>query len=150
MNKFRKILSGFIVLLAIMAINPVSANAEWRSDTTGWWYTEGSSCATGWKYIDGNWYYFYSDGYMAHNCWIGNYYLNSNGAWTTDIPSSTDTNNSTQTTSAVNTVNNTVYVSNNGIYHDSPNAHGMKNSTAMSREEAESRGYRACQAKHCP
>ena len=152
MNKFRKIVSSFIVLLSIMAINPVLANAEWRSDTTGWWYTEGSSWATGWKYIDENWYYFHSDGYMAHNCWIGNYYLNSNGAWTTDIPSSTytSTNNLTQSTSAVNTANNTVYVSNNGIYHNSPNAHGMKNSTAMSREEAESRGYRACQAKHCP
>ncbi|WP_294402384.1 cell wall-binding protein [uncultured Clostridium sp.] len=151
MNRFKKLLASFIAVLSLIAINPVSANAEWKSNTTGWWYTEGNSWATGWRNINGNWYYFYSDGYMAHDCWIGNYYLNSSGAWTTDVPSSTTTSNSTvQGTSSTNVTSDTVYVSSKGIYHKTANAHGMKNSKAMSRQEAIDSGYIACEAKHCP
>ena len=51
-----------------------------RNDSD-WWYTEGSSWATGWKLIDGNWYYFNSDGYMAHDTTIDGCKLGSNGAW---------------------------------------------------------------------
>lgn len=39
-----------------------------------------------WQLIDNNWYYFYSNGEMAHDCYIDNYYLGSNGVWTLDIP----------------------------------------------------------------
>ena len=151
MNNFKRLLASFIAVLSLIAINPIAANAEWKSNTTGWWYTEGSSWATGWRNINGNWYYFYSDGYMAHDCWIGNYYLNSSGAWTTDVPTSTSTNTSaTQSTSNTNVTGDTVYVSGKGIYHKTASAHGMKNSTAMSRQEAIDSGYRACEAKHCP
>ncbi len=34
-----------------------------------------------WAYIDGYWYYFYYDGTMAYNTYIDGYYVNSNGAW---------------------------------------------------------------------
>lgn len=141
MNNFKRLLASFIAVLSLIAINPIAANAEWKSNTTGWWYTEGSSWATGWKNINGNWYYFYSDGYMAHDCWIGNYYLNSSGAWTTEVPTSTSTITSN---SGTNSVSDTVYVSNNGIYHSTSTAHGMKNSTAMSIDEAINKGYTAC------
>ena len=83
MKNIKKIVAGSIAMLSLLLVNPVTANAEWKQDSTGWWYTEGNSWATGWKLIDGNWYYFHSDGYMAHDCWIDTYYLNSNGAWTT-------------------------------------------------------------------
>ena len=58
--------------------------------TVGWKYIDGNwkyfyydgSCATDWNYIDGNWYYFRSDGSM-HKGWLqyGSkwYYMNSAG-----------------------------------------------------------------------
>lgn len=150
MKLFKKLVVSFVALLSLVAINPVSANAEWKSNTSGWWYTEGSSWAIGWTYIDGNWYYFYSDGYMAHDCWIGNYYLNSNGAWTTAVPSSTSnttatsSSNASASVSASTSVSDIVYVSNSGIYHSTSTAHGMKSSTPMSRNDAIANGYTAC------
>jgi len=139
MKNFKRILASFVMLITLLAIAPVGASAEWKSNTTGWWYTEGNSYATYWRQIDGNWYYFYSDGYMAHDEYIGNYYLNSNGVWTTSG------NNGGSTTSAVrDTQSQTVYVSKQGIYHTSPTAHGMKYYTPMSRTDAEKAGYRAC------
>lgn len=89
MKNFKRILASFVMLITLLAITSVGASAEWKSNTTGWWYTEGNSWATGWRNIDGNWYYFYSDGYMAHDTTIGGYYLNSSGAWTTSIPTAT-------------------------------------------------------------
>lgn len=150
MRNFKKFIAGFIAMLSLLVINPMQANAAWKQDSTGWWYTSGSSYLTGWQSIDGNWYYFYSNGYMAHDCWIGNYYLNSSGAWTLDVPKATNDTISTASTSSSTATSDTVYVSSKGIYHKTPNAHGMKNSTAMTRAEAEAAGYRACQAKHCP
>lgn len=61
----------------------------------GWQYIDGSwyylnkigdpgqhgIMRTGWQKIDGTWYYFYDSGSMAHDVWIGGYYLNSDGAW---------------------------------------------------------------------
>lgn len=84
-NKVMTILTSAVVISTIFTLCPVSASAEWKSDSVGWWYTEGNSCVTGWKYIDGNWYYFYSDGYMATNNKIGDYFVNSNGIWTNEI-----------------------------------------------------------------
>lgn len=85
MKKFRKIIASVVTVMTLLAITPMEANAEWKLNSTGWWYTEGNTWATGWRYINGNWYYFYSDGYMAHNTTINGYYVNSNGAWTTTI-----------------------------------------------------------------
>jgi len=81
MKNFKRILASFVMLITLLAITPVGASASWKSNTTGWWYTEGNSWATGWKLINANWYYFYSDGYMAKNKIIDGYYLNSSGAW---------------------------------------------------------------------
>ena len=86
-KKTIKIIASALAIASIMAMNPIGVNAEWKQDNKGWWYTEGNSWVTGWKLINGNWYYFYSDGYMAHDCWIGNYYLNEQGAWTNSAQS---------------------------------------------------------------
>lgn len=41
----------------------------------------------GWQQVNGIWYYlYYSNGYMAHDTFIDGYYVNSDGAWTNDIP----------------------------------------------------------------
>lgn len=80
--KLTKLISSTLIAVSVVALNPIGANAEWKSNSNGWWYTEGSSWATGWRLIDKNWYYFYSNGYMAHDTAIDGYYLNSSGAWT--------------------------------------------------------------------
>lgn len=138
MKNFKRLLACLVMLISLLSINPAVAHAEWKSNDAGWWYTEGSSWATGWKQIDGKWYYFYSDGYMAHDEYIGNYYLNNYGVWTTE-----STGASTVSV-ASNNQSQTVYVSKQGIYHTSPTAHGMKYYTTMYRNEAESEGDRAC------
>lgn len=152
MQKFKKLITGFITFVALFAITPITAHAEWKSDNKGWWYTEGSSYDTGWKLIDSNWYYFYSDGYMATNTKIDGCYLDSDGVWTNSVPATTSYSNNSGNSSASTSSNysgdyqsQTVYVSNNGIYHSSPHAHGMKYYTTMTRAEAEAKGYRACE-----
>lgn len=77
----KKTLAFGIIATCLVAFNPVRANAEWKHDSTGWWYTEGNSFSIGWRYIDKNWYYFYPNGYMAKSTTINGHYLNDNGAW---------------------------------------------------------------------
>ncbi|OOM10414.1 hypothetical protein [Clostridium saccharobutylicum] len=80
---FNKIIALGIVATSVLAINPIGASAEWKQDSNGWWNTEGSSYSTGWKLIDGKWYYFDSSGYMKTG-WIQDggkwYYLYGSGA----------------------------------------------------------------------
>lgn len=80
-----KTLVAALTVLSLSSVFPKEANAEWKQDSKGWWYSDGNSYYTGWKLIDGNWYYFYSDGYMAINDKIGDYFVNSTGAWTNTI-----------------------------------------------------------------
>jgi hypothetical protein len=80
-KKFKRLAAGVLTMAALFAINPIAAHAEWRKDNTGWWYANGNSWYTGWKQVDGKWYFFDSKGYMAHNRYVDNYYLNSNGVW---------------------------------------------------------------------
>lgn len=82
MKKIKKLLSILLMFCALAILNPVQANAAWKQNNIGWWYSEGDLWSTGWKLINGNWYYFYSDGYMAHDTTVDGYYLNSSGAWT--------------------------------------------------------------------
>ncbi|MDR3594169.1 cell wall-binding protein [Clostridium sp.] len=169
MKKFKRLIVSFATLIMLLAIAPISAHAEWRQGNNGWWYSQGgSSYATGWTKINGQWYYFdsngymetgwindngnwfytYGDGTMAHDTKIDGYYLNSSGAWTNSVPTSTSYNANGYSGSTSSYVGDnqsqTVYVSKNGIYHSSPTAHGMKYYTPMSRADAEKAGYRAC------
>lgn len=65
--KLTKLLSGTLVITSVFALNPIAASAQWKQDSKGWWYTEGSSWARGWRTIDGSLYYFESNGYMMNN-----------------------------------------------------------------------------------
>ena len=79
------ILLGVIAALTLGVSFPKEAHADWKKDNIGWYYQDNNSYYTGWKLIDNNWYYFYSDGYMATNDKIGDYFVNSTGAWTNEI-----------------------------------------------------------------
>ena len=98
--KITKLIASSLIVISVLGLNPIGASASWKQNSTGWWYTEGSSWATGWRQIDGKWYYFDTDGYMAKNTKIGTYQLGADGAWvvTTPIVSTTTTNSETSLT----------------------------------------------------
>lgn len=82
----KSFITGLAFVLGISAASPICASAAWKQDSNGWWNTEGSSYSTGWKQIDGAWYYFASNGYMQTG-WVNDngswYYLNNSGAMKT-------------------------------------------------------------------
>lgn len=80
----KKLISATALSMCLLGLAPIKANAAWKQNSTGWWYTEGSSYATGWRLIDGRWYYFYSNGYMASNTTIEGYRLGNNGSMIND------------------------------------------------------------------
>lgn len=82
--KLTKLLSSSLIVFSLFALAPIAASAEWRQNQNGWWYTEGNSWAIGWRLINGKWYYFYTNGYMAHDTTIDGYKLGSDGAWISD------------------------------------------------------------------
>lgn len=108
--KVTKLIASLLIAFLALALNPMYASAEWKQLGDSWWYSQGSSYATGWRQIDGQWYYFDSNGYMktgwlydngnwfylygngimANDATIDGYYLNSSGAWTTDLPNDTN------------------------------------------------------------
>lgn len=90
MKTFKKLLLASITLMLVVTLNLTGAKADWRQNSTGWWYTEGHSYAKGWKSINGNWYYFYNNGHMAKDTTIDGYYLNSSGAWINNCNTNTD------------------------------------------------------------
>lgn len=110
--KLKKAIASALVIASVIALNPIGVSAEWKQDSTGWWYSTDTSWVTGWSQIGGKWYYFNSDGYMAHDTKIDGYTLGSDGAWIPDVASSATTSNtSTGSTTtgnvATGTTNNT-------------------------------------------
>ncbi len=53
----------------------------WKSNSTGWWIedTAGWYPTDSWQKIDGAWYYFKPDGYMAESEYYNGYWFNSDG-----------------------------------------------------------------------
>ena len=102
---------------------------------------------TGWIYDSGNWFYLYGDGSMAHDCYIGNYYVDSNGAWTNSIPTSNSSSYTGSSTSTSNNKSAMVYVASSGNgkkYHSNPNCSRMKGTIHITLSEAQAEGYTAC------
>ncbi|ACD53377.1 cell wall-binding protein [Clostridium botulinum] len=133
-----------IMIASVTVLTPITANAAWKQNSTGWWYTQGNSYTMGWCQIDnqwyyfdnngymktgwindnGNWYYCWSNGQMAHDCYIGNYYLNSKGVWTTNTGSSSNIESVTDSQIA--------YLSATGDkYHKIPNCGKMNPNKAI-------------------
>jgi len=109
---FKKGLSKFLsniltigIIITLLSVPGLDSYAgEWKENGTGWWYEEadGSYPSESWKQLDGIWYYFNAAGYMetgwreingvyyyfdsqgamASDKWIGDYYVDSSGAWT--------------------------------------------------------------------
>ena len=56
------------------------AKARWAHDENGWWYRDGRWYPrSSWLRIDGDWYYFDEQGYMASNEYIGSKYVDESG-----------------------------------------------------------------------
>lgn len=85
--KLRSVLTVLLVIASITVLSPVGASAEWEKgvkpinqegihgNRPAYWYKEGESWATGWRKIEGDWYYFEpSTGYTL-NGWK---YVNGN------------------------------------------------------------------------
>lgn len=62
----KRLITSLLLAITLITTFPISASAEWKQDSKGWWWYRGvSSWATGWTEISGEWYYFGNDGYMA-------------------------------------------------------------------------------------
>ncbi|MGG2063860.1 S8 family serine peptidase [Bacillus sp. S14(2024)] len=63
--------------------NSGAMKTGWLSQGGKWYYlNQNGAMAEGWKEIGGKWYYFDKDrGEMAANTWIGNYWIDTDGAW---------------------------------------------------------------------
>lgn len=91
-KNMKRLITMGLLAASLIAIAPIKANAEWRKDSIGWWYTQGDSyIKNSWKEINGKWYRFGFDGYMIKG-WYMNvkddfsfdwYYLNDDGSMVT-------------------------------------------------------------------
>lgn len=54
----------------------------WKTDGSGWWFEDESGWypSSQWQKINGSWYYFESDGYIATNKYVDGYWLGASGA----------------------------------------------------------------------
>lgn len=134
MKNIQKLLSLSLIILSISI--PISASAEWKQNNIGWWYTDGTSWATGWRYINDNWYYFntngymetgwkeidnsyyyfYKDGSMARNAKIDGLLLDSNGRWISKKEN--DRNISITEQNAIDKILGTIEIENENIIHN--------------------------------
>ena len=60
-----------------------SGKLIWKSNSKGWWVedTAGWYPQNKWQKIDGIWYFFKPDGYMASNEYYNGYWFNKDGSW---------------------------------------------------------------------
>ena len=81
-NQFFDI-EDFVKAYDANGINNYTATLQWKSDATGWWVqdTDNWYPADSWQKIDGVWYYFKPDGYMATNEYYNGYWFNADGSW---------------------------------------------------------------------
>lgn len=94
--KLTKLIVSSLIVASVLALNPIGAGANWKQNNTGWWYSTGNSWAIGWAKLDGKWYYFYSDGYMAHDTTVDGFKLGSDGAWVITQPTVSTTTSEDQ------------------------------------------------------
>lgn len=120
-NFIKKTICLVLLSITLLGTLTIGVSAEWKQDSTGWWYTEGNSYATGWRSINNKWYYFNNNGYMVTNNYVGNYFLDNNGVWVqnTNINSNNTTNvSNVNNVNSNNTVNNITNNINNGLINN--------------------------------
>ena len=56
---------------------------QWKSNATGWWIEDSAGWypTNTWQKIDGTWYFFKPDGYMASGEYYNGYWFNKDGSW---------------------------------------------------------------------
>lgn len=64
-----------------LVIDLATAQGWTQNDAGQWLYYENGKPVTGWKQVDGKWYYLYADGSMAINTKIDGYEVGPDGAW---------------------------------------------------------------------
>lgn len=81
-SKLNKFIVSSVIAVSVLSVSPSVVKADWVKDSVGWrYYIDDANYHIGWQQINGNWYYFYRGGYMAHDVVIDDCYLNSYGAW---------------------------------------------------------------------
>lgn len=136
--KLKKVIASSLILVSLLALNPIGASAEWKQDSNGWWNTEGSSWwSVGWKEIDGKWYYFGQDGYMAHDTIIDGYSIGSDGVWIqpTQNNSLNSDENKKATTGDNGNFTTDKFVTSNNQEQVETNSESIYNPVKQSREE---------------
>lgn len=102
-NFIKRVMALSILSVSLLGVSSVQANAEWRQDNVGWWYSQGNTYLKNTWFYDnatGKQYYFGNDGYMAKNTTVGSYRLGYDGAWiqtTQPIANNTSVTNNIQT-----------------------------------------------------
>ena len=58
-----------------------SGKGSWKSDSKGWWYEDSSGwyASNCWQKIDGDWYYFKGDGYLATSQYVDGWWCDASG-----------------------------------------------------------------------
>ncbi|WP_313795056.1 cell wall-binding protein [Clostridium botulinum] len=156
-----------IMIASVTVLTPIAANAAWKQNSTGWWYTQGNSYARGWCQIDNQWYYFDGNGYMKTG-WLSDngkwYYLNSSGAMVSNTTidgyylgydgvmyssNAISSVNETINTQQHNVDEQFVYkVSNGKVYHSSSECSNMKSPIKISIDDALNQKLKPCPKCH--
>ena len=65
---------------------------SWQKISNTWYYFDGSGAmvSNGWRWINSKCYYFDKNGKMATDTWIGEYYVDADGAWVKGKQKETD------------------------------------------------------------
>lgn len=91
-KRLLKILSGIIVASSLLCISANAVESGWHihcqvgENSYSWEYVySDGTFASGWNYIDGDWYYFDP---VDSGCYVGKCYVASDGKLGGDIPNS--------------------------------------------------------------
>ena len=70
----------------------------WKQNAVGWWFedTSGWYPKSDWVKIDGDWYYFEEDGYMASNKWVDDSWVDKDGKYDSSKKKTTTTTKTTE------------------------------------------------------
>lgn len=86
---------AFFAIVGLSAFRSEAATEGWKHNSKGWWYqtSDGSYYKNTWMKINGQWYYFKANGYMASEEYIQGYWLSKDGVWRYKPRASWITNN---------------------------------------------------------